>query len=69
MGAGLLMHLSAHKRRIAFFSTNVFLRLNGWKMEVEASRANDFIVGLLTDGRVEFGRIAAWIRSSIVRSK
>ena len=35
------------KKRVAFFATDVFLRLNGHKLEVAASEAHPFLIGLL----------------------
>lgn len=32
--------------RIAFFSTDVFLRMNGWKIEVDADDSHRFLIGL-----------------------
>ncbi len=54
-------------KRVAFFATDVFLRLNGWKLEVEADKAHAFLIGLLEDGRCDFARLLPWIRESPVR--
>ncbi len=53
-------------KRIAFFSTDVFLRLNGWKLQVSADEGENFIVEILDDSDNSFGRILSWIRKSIV---
>jgi death-on-curing protein len=38
-------------RRVAFFATDVFLRLNGWKFSVEAQEVYDFLIGILEQNR------------------
>ncbi len=52
-------------KRIAFFATDVFLRLNGWKLEVTADEGETFIVGMLEDSDCSFERILPWVRQSI----
>jgi death-on-curing protein len=51
--------------RAAFFATDVFLRLNGRKLSVEAEKAHAFLVGLLDAGQCDFDRILPWIRRSL----
>ena len=55
-------------KRIAFFATDVFLRLNGWKLKVEPNTAHEFLIGLLERNECDFGHLLPWIRSSIVRA-
>ena len=54
-------------KRVAFFATDVFLRLNGWKLVVEATAAHAFLVGLLERRECDFDHLLAWIRESVVR--
>ena len=54
-------------KRVAFFSCDVFLRLNGWKLEVEAEAAHSFLIGLLERGECDFERLLPWIRGALVR--
>jgi death-on-curing protein len=54
-------------KRIAFFATDVFLRLNGWKLDVTADDGERFIVGMLEDNDCSFEKILPWIRESISR--
>ena len=54
-------------KRVAFFATDVFLRLNGWKLAVEANAAHDFIVGLLERNECDFERLLPWVRQSLKR--
>ncbi|MBT8088930.1 MAG: type II toxin-antitoxin system death-on-curing family toxin [Gammaproteobacteria bacterium] len=53
-------------KRVAFFATDVFLRLNGWKIDVAPAEAESFIIGLLENGDCEVSEITGWIRDSIV---
>lgn len=55
-------------KRAAFFMTDVFLRLNGWKLSVDAASAYTFIVGTLEAGDSSFGEILSWIRASLAKS-
>lgn len=54
-------------KRVAFFATDVFLRLNGWKLVVEPEPAHAFIIGLLERGQFDFDRLLPWLRASLVR--
>jgi len=53
-------------KRVAFFATDVFLRLNGWKLEVDADAAHAFLIGLLDEQQCDFEHLLPWIRKSIV---
>jgi len=52
-------------KRVAFFATDTFLRLNGWRLEVEATAAHRHLVGLLDSGRCDYDRLLAWIRNAL----
>ena len=54
-------------KRVAFFVTDIFLRLNGWKLSVETEAAHIFIVGMLERGDCSYDRLLPWIRESLVR--
>jgi len=54
-------------KRAAFFITDTFLRLNGWKLSVEANSAHAFIVGMLERGDCSFETLLPWIRESLVK--
>ena len=54
-------------KRVAFFATDVFLRLNGWKLEVDPDAAHAFIIGLLERAECDFERLLPWIRKVSVR--
>ena len=53
-------------KRVAFFATDVFLRLNGWRFDVKARATDDRLRGLLERGQADFDHLLAWIRKSIV---
>ena len=73
MGAALFESLIMNhpfvdgNKRIAFFATDVFLRLNGYKIEVSANEAHPFLIGLLEAGECNYGNLLPWIRRSIAR--
>jgi death-on-curing protein len=54
-------------KRIAFFATDVFLRLNGWKLEVNPEPAHAFLVGLLERQECDYAHLLPWIREASVR--
>ena len=54
-------------KRVAFFATDVFLRLNGYRLDVEAEAANAFLTGLLDEGHCDLVNLAPWIREAISR--
>lgn len=53
-------------KRVAFFATDVFLRLNGFKLEVDPDRAHDFLIGLLERAECDFDHLLPWIRERSV---
>ena len=55
-------------KRVAFFATDVFLRMNGWKLEVEPEGAYEFLIGLLSHGKCDFDNLLPWIQASMVSS-
>ena len=52
-------------KRVAFFATDVFLRLNGWKLAVEPSSAHAHLIGLLERRECDLKHLVDWIRASI----
>ena len=52
-------------KRAAFFATNAFLNLNGWKLAVEPAPAEEFILGVVVSGDARYDKILSWIRESI----
>lgn len=56
-------------KRVAFFATDVFLRLNGWRLDVDARQAHRFLVKLLEHRQADFEHLLPWIRSSLTRAR
>ncbi len=52
-------------KRVAFFATDVFLRLNGWRMKVDPKEAHAALIGLLEQGVCDFDHLLPWIRRSL----
>ena len=52
-------------KRVAFFATDVFLRMNGWRFDVEPDAAHAFLIERLERRECDFANLAPWIRSSI----
>jgi death-on-curing protein len=54
-------------KRAAFFATDVFLRLNGWRLDVDAHGAYSSLTELLESHQCDFDHLSAWIRKSMTR--
>jgi death on curing protein len=52
-------------KRIAFTATDVFLRRNGFHIDVGAEEGYDFIYGSMERGEFRFPRIVDWIREHL----
>lgn len=72
MGAALFESLLMNhpfvdgNKRVAFFATDVFFRINGWKLDVDDDAAHRFLIGLLDHGACDFDHLLPWIRASVV---
>lgn len=53
-------------KRVAFFATDVFLRINGWRIRVEPEAAHSFLVGLLESGDCDLEHLEPWLRTHVV---
>ena len=56
-------------KRVAFFSTDVFLRLNGWRIEIEADPAHQFLIGLLEERTCDLAHLEPWLRENTIAAK
>lgn len=54
-------------KRVAFFASDVFLRLNGWKLAVKSDEAYAFIVGSLETNACTFENLRPWIEAKITK--
>ncbi len=52
-------------KRVAFFATDIFLRLNGCKFEVNAQPAHQFLIGLLEAGQCDYEHLLPWVQESV----
>ena len=52
-------------KRAAFFMSDIFLRLNGWKLSVDSNAGYTFIVGSLEDGLCDFDHLLPWIQEHL----
>ena len=52
-------------KRAAFFVTDIFLRLNGYKIVIEPIAAHAFIIGLLESKQVDFTALREWVKTHI----
>ena len=73
MGAALFESLILNypfvdgNNRIAFFGTDVFFRLNGYKLEVVATVAHAFLIDLLERRQCNYDNLLPWIRLPVVK--
>jgi death-on-curing protein len=56
-------------KRVAFFATDVFLRLNGYQLKVDAKRAHTFLIGLLERDCCTFDKLLPWIREHTIKTR
>lgn len=52
-------------KRAAYFMSDIFLRLNGWKLSVDSNAGYTFIVGSLEDGLCDFDHLLPWIQEHL----
>ena len=52
-------------KRIAFFGTDAFLRLNGSFINVDSEEAYAFLMGLFESGTFRFSKLRAWLEQSV----
>jgi death-on-curing protein len=52
-------------KRAAFFATDVFLRLNGYRLEVEAGEAATLLEDALAEGTADYAHLLPWIRGAL----
>ncbi len=54
-------------KRVAFFATDVFLRLNGFRFDVNADAAHARLIGFLDTNTCDYDHLLPWIRQSVLR--
>jgi death on curing protein len=71
--AALLQSLSNNhpfidgNKRVAFASTAIFLRMNGYRLKVDADTAEDFLIEQVIKKKVDIEVIAIWIEKYAVK--
>ncbi|MDO8527685.1 MAG: type II toxin-antitoxin system death-on-curing family toxin [Deltaproteobacteria bacterium] len=56
-------------KRMAFFLTDIFLRVNGWKIKVKPKTGHQFMMALLKQKTLRYARIEKWLRKYVVSIK
>jgi death-on-curing protein len=54
-------------KRVAFFITDVFVRMNGWKINVTAQEGYDFIIELIGSDNDGYQSLIAWLGKHLVQ--
>ena len=54
-------------KRIAFFATDIFLRMNGYSISCDSEEGNLFFVKNLGEGKFRFNNIKSWLTEKIIR--
>jgi len=52
-------------KRVAFFATDVFLRMNGYKLQVEAKAAHSFLMNLFDSNTCDLEHLLPWVSESM----
>lgn len=52
-------------KRVAFFLTDTFLRMNGWKIKVRPKDGHRFILDLITEKADRLTKLSRWLRTHI----
>lgn len=52
-------------KRVAFFLTDTFLRMNGWKIKVRPKDGHRFILDLITEKAERLTKLSRWLRTHI----
>ena len=55
-------------KRVAFFTTDIFLRLNGYKLKADAKKAHILLIGLLESDCCTFDKLLPWIRKHAIKT-
>ncbi|HEC29994.1 MAG TPA: type II toxin-antitoxin system death-on-curing family toxin [Gammaproteobacteria bacterium] len=52
-------------KRVAFFAADVFLRMNEYKLQIEAKSAHRFLMGLFENNNCDLEHLRPWVREFI----
>ena len=56
-------------KRVAFFATDVFLRLNGYRFDVDGQAAYEFLMDLFASQTCDLEHLQPWIERSVIPLK
>lgn len=54
-------------KRMAFFLTDIFLRMNGWKIKTQPQVAFHFLTKIITQKTFRLPQIEKWLRKHLAR--
>jgi prophage maintenance system killer protein len=52
-------------KRIAFFSADTFLRMNGYYINCDNQKAYNFFINLFEANKFDFARLLPWLREKV----
>ena len=55
-------------KRVAFACTAIFLRMNGYRLSVDADEGESFLVDQVIQQRTDIDNIAAWLETFMVEA-
>jgi death-on-curing protein len=55
-------------KRIAFAAMDVFLRMNGYKLNTNSQDAYNFIIGMFEEQKLDIENITHWLKTNIVET-
>jgi death on curing protein len=56
-------------KRVAFATTAIFLRMNGYRLKVDPQQGEHFIINDLIKARVEISEIAKWLEKRMKKDE
>ena len=56
-------------KRIAFAASDVFLRINGWRLERSPMRIHTEMIGMFETGTFDLAHLEPWLREFAVHAK
>ena len=54
-------------KRISFFATDIFLRMNGYSISCESEEGNQFFVKNLEENTFRFNKIKSWLKGKVIK--
>lgn len=52
---------------VAFFATDVFLRINGYKIKINPKSAYSFLMNLFETNKCDLEQLSPWLRANVVK--